>query len=104
MINVLLEFLSHQSLIGFFGPHGPSFEETQGLLTSTTLFEHDDKKVNKAKNINKFFIASCLKLETLKIHSTKNLITKNLKRELEMGELEMGELSSFYDKINENLN
>jgi len=53
-------------LIGFFGPHGPSSLETQGLLTSITPFEQEI--VNNAKIKTNFFMISKIFCET------KNLI------------------------------
>lgn len=58
-------FFSHQSLIGFFGPHGPPSLATQGLLMSTTFDEHEFVKRNNAKaatSVVVFFID----LKTLK--------------------------------------
>jgi hypothetical protein len=46
--------LSHQLLIGFLGPQGPCLEETQGLLTSMTLFEQEQQS-NKAMIIKRYF-------------------------------------------------
>ena len=42
---------SHQSLIDFFGPHGPSSVETQGLFKSTIFCEQDVKKKSDARRI-----------------------------------------------------
>jgi hypothetical protein len=46
--------LSHQSLIGFLGPQGPYLEETQGLFTSITLLEQEQKS-NKEIVIKRYF-------------------------------------------------
>jgi hypothetical protein len=49
-----LEFFIHQSLIGFFGPHGPSSFETQGLLISTGL-DAQEEIIANSDNIRIIF-------------------------------------------------
>jgi hypothetical protein len=56
MSNYELYFDS-QVFTGFLGPQGPSFPETQGLLTSTTFGEPHDWIVN-IMNIARTYLAN----------------------------------------------
>jgi hypothetical protein len=53
---LFLLFFNHQSLIGFFGPQGPSSKETHGLLISITLDLQEVSEIKKMEIKNIFFI------------------------------------------------
>ena len=46
--------------IGFLGPQGPPSFETHGLLTSTTLLEHEFPRSNIVENNNVYYIISLI--------------------------------------------